>query len=389
LENKESGVKTPHAKTALASASRFLLASAHLEPEARAMDHGRPLTLFVSAGEPSGDLHGANLVRALRQFQPDMQFVGFGGEHLEAAGCRLLYPLTQLAVMWFLRVLLHAPLFLRLLGQARHFFRSRRPDAVVVIDYPGFNWHIARLAHAEGIPVFYFVAPQLWAWAGWRVQKMRRWGDHVLCSLPFEGAWYHARGVPARYIGHPYFDELPAQRLDQDFVAGQQQRPGTIIGLLPGSRDQEIERNLSTLVAAARRVAAARPDVRFLVACLKPRQAERVAAELRDGGLPVEGCAGRTAESIHLAHSCVAVAGSVGLELLYRGKPAVVFYRIGRIDLVVGNWFRTCPYISLVNLLAQRELFPEYLTDRCEGEAIAGHLLGWLGDPAAYQAVCA
>jgi lipid-A-disaccharide synthase len=352
------------------------------------MDHGRQLTLFLSAGEPSGDLHGANLMRALRQLHPGVQFVGFGGEHMEAAGCRLLYPLTQLAVMWFLRVLLNAPLFLRLLGQARRFFRTQRPDAVVVIDYPGFNWHIARLAHAEGIPVFYFVAPQLWAWAGWRVKKMRRWVDHVLCSLPFEEAWYQARGVKARYIGHPYFDELPGQRLDEAFVAEQQQRPGTIIGLLPGSRDQEIERNLSTLIEATRRVSAVRPDVRFLVACLKPRQAERVAAQLHDSGLPVQVCCGRTPEIIHLAHSCVAVSGSVGLELLYRGKPSVVLYRIGRLDLVVGNWFRTCPYISLVNLLAERELFPEYLTDRCEREAIAGHLLRWLEDPAAYQALC-
>jgi lipid-A-disaccharide synthase len=352
------------------------------------MDHGRQLTLFLSAGEPSGDLHGANLMRALREHYPGVRFVGFGGEHMEAAGCRLLYPLTQLAVMWFLRVLLNAPLFLRLLGQARRFFRTERPDAVVVIDYPGFNWHIARQAHAEGIPVFYFVAPQLWAWAGWRVKKMRRWVDLVLCSLPFEEAWYQTRGVNARYIGHPYFDELPAQRLDEEFVAEQQGRPGIVLGLLPGSRDQEIERNLSTLVETARRVSAMRPDVRFLMACLKPRQAERVTAQLRDSGLRIEVCCGRTPEVIHLAHSCVAVSGSVGLELLYRGKPSVVLYRIGRVDLVVGNWFRTCPYISLVNLLAERELFPEYLTDRCEGEAIAGHLLRWLEDPAAYEAVC-
>jgi lipid-A-disaccharide synthase len=353
------------------------------------MDRGRPLTFFLSAGEPSGDLHGANLLRALRQLHPNARFVGFGGEHMEAAGCRLLYPLTQLAVMWFLRVLLKAPLFLRLLGQAKRLFRTERPDAVVVIDYPGFNWNIARLAHEEGIPVFYFVAPQLWAWAGWRVKKMRRYVDHVLCALPFEEPWYQARGVNARYIGHPYFDELPAQRLDEPFVAEQQERRGTIIGLLPGSRDQEIERNLSTLIEAARRVAAVCPDVRFLIACLKPRQAERVAARLHDNGLPIEVCCGRTPEIIHLAHSCVAVSGSVGLELLYRGKPSVVLYRIGRIDLVVGNFFRTCPYISLVNLLAERELFPEYLTDRCEGEAIAGHLLRWLKDPAAYEAVCA
>jgi lipid-A-disaccharide synthase len=345
-------------------------------------------TIFLSAGEPSGDLHGANLIRALRRLHPGLRCVGYGGELMETAGCRLLYPLCRLAVMWFLRVLANARLFLRLLADTDRFFRGQRPDAVVLIDYPGFNWNVARLAHARGIPVFYFVAPQLWAWAGWRVRKMRRWVDHVLCTLPFEEEWYRQHGVPARYIGHPYFDALDGQRLDESFLDGQRRHGGAVVGLLPGSRDQEIDRNLGTLVAAARQVHAARPDARFLVACFHAEQAERVRAELRDCPLPLEVCAGRTPEVIHLAHSCVAVSGSVGLELLYHGKPAVVVYRIGRLDLFVGNLFKTCRFISLVNLLADRELFPEYLTHRCEADAVAGHVLRWLNDPPAYAAVC-
>jgi lipid-A-disaccharide synthase len=347
------------------------------------------MRIFLCAGEPSGDVHGANLVRALRQRCPDVECVGFGGERMEGAGCRLLYPLCQLAVMWFLRVLLNAPLFMRLLGRADRYFADERPDAVVLIDYPGFNWNVARLAHARGIPVFYFVAPQLWAWLGGRVRKMRRWVDHVLCTLPFEEPWYHARGVPAHYIGHPYFDELQRQRPDDSFLAMQQSRTGPIIGLLPGSRDQEITRNLSTLVRAAARIHAARPDVRFLVAALKPAHQERIQEYLRHRpALPIEVCAGRTPEIIRLAHACVAVSGSVGLELLYHGRPAVVLYRISRLDLFVGRRFQTCRYISLVNLLADRELFPEYLTGRCESVAISAHVLRWLNDRAAYQAVC-
>lgn len=350
------------------------------------------MRIFLCAGEPSGDVHGANLVRALLRRRPDVECVGFGGDRLEAAGCRLLYPLCRLAVMWFLRVLLQAPRFLRLLRQADAFFRDHRPDAVVLIDYPGFNWHLARLAHARGIPVFYFVPPQLWAWAGWRVHKMRRWVGHVLCTLPFEEAWYRERHVPAHYIGHPYFDELTRQRPDADFLGRQGARPGPVVALLPGSRNQEIDRNLPTLVRAAERVHAERPDVRFLVACLHPAQREQVAAYLarrRGPALPVEVHDGRTAEIVRAAHACVAVSGSVGLELLYHGKPAVVVYRmLGRIDLAVGRWFMKCRYISLVNLLAGRELFPEYLSARCEAAAAAGHLLRWLNDPAAYAAVC-
>ena len=130
------------------------------------------MRLFISAGEPSGDLHGANLVRSLKQLRPDIECVGFGGERMEAAGCRLLYPLCRLAVMWFLRVLANSPVFLDLLSRADRYFRHQRPDAVVLIDYPGFHWWLARRARAHGIPVFYFVPPQLWAWASTRRNHM-------------------------------------------------------------------------------------------------------------------------------------------------------------------------------------------------------------------------
>src|SRR5262249_50023276 len=231
---------------------------------------GGPLRIFVSAGEPSGDLHGVNLVRHLRRLRPGVECVGFGGERMAEAGCRLLYPLCRLAVMWFLRVLAHAPL--RLAARPDRYFRHHRPDAVVLIDYPGFHWWLARRAYFHGIPVFYFVPPQLWAWAGWRVRKVRRWVDHVLCSLPFEEAWYRERGVTAHYVGHPYFDELGKQHLDAAFLAGQQDRGPDCVALLPGSRDQEVKRNLSTLVRAAATIHQARPDTRFLVACYKESQ---------------------------------------------------------------------------------------------------------------------
>lgn len=347
-----------------------------------------PFQIFLSAGEPSGDLHGANLIRALRQLDGGVQCVGFGGERMQAAGCRLLYPLSRLAVMWFLRVLARGHVFLNLLAKADRFFHHHRPDAVVLIDYPGFNWWLARRAHHHGIPVFYFVPPQLWGWAGWRIAKMRRWVEHVLCTLPFEEEWYRQRGVRAHYIGHPYFDELPRQRLDPGFLGRQPDRSERIIGLLPGSRSQEITRNLSTLVRAATRVHAARPDTRFLVACFKASHQQQVRTYLDEHDLPyIEPCLGRTPEIISLAHSCLAVSGSVGLELLYQGKPSVILYRIRPFDLLVCRLFKTSDYISLVNLLAGKELFPEYLTDHCVAEEISGQVIHWLNDPAAYAAL--
>jgi lipid-A-disaccharide synthase len=339
-----------------------------------------PMRIFICAGEPSGDLHGANFIRAVTAFRPDVEWIGFGGERMAAAGCRLLYPLCRLAVMWFARVLVHAHIFLALLSRADRYFRHHRPDAVVLIDYPGFNWWLARRAHFHGIPVFYFVPPQLWGWAGWRVRKMRRWVDHVLCTLPFEESWYRRHGVNAHYVGHPFFDELLRQQLDRDFLADQQALPGPVVALLPGSRTQEVERNLSSLIRAASLIHAERPDVRFLVACFRRSQRAYVETYLQKYHLPIAALVGRTPEIIHLAHACVAVSGSVGLELLYRDTPTVVVYRIGKIDLKVCRLFMTSPYISLVNMLAGKELFPEFLTDRNEALAISRHILNWLND---------
>jgi lipid-A-disaccharide synthase len=346
------------------------------------------MRIFLCAGEPSGDLHAANLIQALRRHHPTIECVGFGGERMEAAGAQLLYPLCQLAVMWFARVLAQAPLFLDLLSRADRYFRHHRPDAVVLIDYPGFNWWLARRAHFHGIPVFYFVPPQLWGWAGWRVEKMRRWVDHVLCTLPFEEAWYHQRGVPTHYVGHPYFDELAEQQLDSAFLKRHETDSRPIIGLLPGSRDQEIKRNLSSLIRAAAGIHAARPDARFLVACFKATHQQQIDGYVRGRDLPLETFVGRTPEIIELSHACLAVSGSVGLELLYRRKPTVVLYRIGRIDLKVCNFFKTSRFISLVNLLAEEELFPEFLTDHCPAAAMSAHILRWLNDEAAYTERC-
>jgi lipid-A-disaccharide synthase len=233
--------------------------------------------------------------------------------------------------------------------------------------------------------VFYFVPPQLWAWAGWRVKKMRRLVDQVLCTLPFEESWYHDRGVPAKYIGHPYFDELAEQQLNAAFVEEQQDRPGAIIGLLPGSRDQEITGNLGVLLDAAAYIHRARPDTRFLVACLHSAHRDRVKEKLRDSALPIEVHAGRTPEIIHLSHSCISVSGSVGLELLYRHKPAVVVYCGNRFMNFVADSVLTCRYFSLVNLLADKLLFPEFKGPHLDAPKIGGPIVDWLNHTFKYE----
>ena len=347
------------------------------------------MRIFYSVGEPSGDIHGTNLIRALDQIRPGIEHVGFGGERMADAGCKQLFPLTQLAVMGIWNVLGALPQFLSLLSQADRYFAHHRPDAVVLIDFPGFNWWIARRARFHGIPVFYFVPPQLWAWAGWRVSKMRRFVDHVLCSLPFEPAWYAERGVSAQYIGHPFYDELPKQQLDAEFLDGQRRQGGTIIGILPGSRTMEVERNLPTQLRAAERIHREHPHTRFLIASFKESQ-RKMAEEMRRQfpALPVEMFVGKTPEIITLSKACISVSGSVSLELLYAAKPTVVVYRLSK---TTYRWLRPllkAKYITLVNLLADKMLYPEFATDRCDAEKVAQSISHWLSDERAYADVC-
>ncbi|MBO0697432.1 MAG: lipid-A-disaccharide synthase [Zavarzinella sp.] len=343
--------------------------------------------VFVSAGEPSGDLHGANLIRELKRLDPTVRLSGFGGDRMAAAGCDLLYPLCRHSVMWFLQVVKQIFTFLRLLDQAQEFFRRERPDVVVVIDYPGFHWKLAERAKAEGIPVVYFVPPQIWAWAQWRVRKMKRLITHVLSALPFEHEWLSARGVPSSYVGHPYFDELAAQRLDDRFLEAERGKPGRIVGILPGSRNQEVARNVPEMLRAARLIHSSIPDSRFLVAAFNEHQAEMARAEAARWQMPVEVHVGRTPEIIELAECCVAVSGSVSLEIMYRRKPAVIVYRLRRIDLKVGRKFMKVPFITLVNLLAKEEVYPEFLTDRDPSKGVAAEVLRFLKEPERAAAV--
>ena len=258
-------------------------------------------TIFFSVGEPSGDEHASHLIRQLRRQCPGLKAVGYGGPEMAAAGCELHVDLTRFAVMWILRVLLNLNKFLELARRADRYFRQSRPDAVVLVDYPGFNWWIARRAKRHGIPVFYYSPPQVWAWARWRVRKMKKFVDHVLSGLPFEVEWLRERGVNATYIGHPFFDDTNEQPIDEEFLRRQRADGTRLVAILPGSRTQEVTGNLSWLLKAASLVRESVPDVRFAIASYKPHQAELARQMLASSDLPVEIHVGRTPELIRAA----------------------------------------------------------------------------------------
>lgn len=342
--------------------------------------------LFLSAGEPSGDLHGSNLIRAVRARNPDAHFTALGGDRMRAAGADLLYPLASHAVMGLKGIARQLPTFFRIADAAEWHVRTQRPDAVVLIDYPGFHSVFAKRLRAYGVPVYYFVPPQIWAWRQGRVRDVRKNFTGVLSALPFEHDWFRSRGVNSHYVGHPYFDELAQQQLDPSFMSEQRSRARRVVAILPGSRSGEVAANAEMMLAAARKVHAARPDTRFLVAAFNARHAAAVRT-LVPPGLPVEVHVGRTPEIIELSEACIAVSGSVGLEMMYRAKPAVIVYRVGR----VAAWFLSqiikAKYMSLVNLLLNDDLYPEFAGGSDYSGDIAAHVVGWLNEPGRRDAV--
>lgn len=365
------------------------------------------MRVFLSAGEPSGDHHAALLCKAIRARCPEAVCVGLGGPEMARAGCTLVADMTQLAVMWFLRVLLNIHRFVDLARRAERSFLDERPDVCVLVDFPGFHWWLAWRAKRHGIPVVFYCPPQIWAWASWRIRKMRRLVDHVLSALPFEHDWFVDQGLTSTLVGHPFFDEQP----DRPSV-----EPGAtdspLVVLLPGSRGQEIEANLGILVRAAREIERQVPAARFVVAALHRRHADGIEAELA-GALAGRGprqlvvAAGQTASLIPQAAAAMSVSGSVSLELLAARVPTVIVYSINPFAYVVQSWLRHTRAFTLVNLLAIPDpigplqpvwwpprtlaaadpamLFPEYLAVQDPAATAAGHVTQWLTDPQARQ----
>ena len=348
--------------------------------------------IFFSVGEPSGDLHASKLVNELKRRVSGLECSGLGGPLMKEAGCRILYRLTDLAVMGLLPVI---PLIFKFIGLsfgARRYLERRRPDAVVLVDFPGFNWWIARSAKKLGIPVFYYLPPQLWAWAPWRVRRMKKFVNYVLSCLPFEVEWYRRRAVEAQFVGHPFFDEVAEKALDADFIREHSSAAtGAIrtVAVLPGSRNHEVQQNFPIQVRVMQKLHERLPGVQFVVASYKEGQRDacrRILAE-RAPELPVTLHVKKTSEIIELADVCLMVSGSVSLEVLARKTPAVVVYRINRAFYWFSELMITCQYFSLPNLIAKHPIMPEFAPiddPRWSIDTMTDILHRWLSDDEAY-----
>ncbi|WP_295100285.1 lipid-A-disaccharide synthase [uncultured Candidatus Kuenenia sp.] len=317
--------------------------------------------IFISAGESSGDIHGANLMRSLLKKNPNITFYGLGKERMNEAGLHCLCDMKTKSLMW-LHALTELSAFLRMKKDCVRFFQHETPCAVILIDYCGFNFQLARAAKKLKIPVIYYITPQLWAHGPWRIKKLRKLVDFLIVIYPFEKSFYETSGLPVTYVGHPLFDELDRERRINNHLSMEEKQVGEyIVSLLPGSRKQEIIRLLPLLLRAAKQIKQTIPSIKILVSCTSEQYFSLIRLIVEASHLPAEIIVGCVRKIIQSSDICLAGSGTVTLQIAYYHTPMLIVYKISPFAYFIARPFLTTPYIGLVNILANKMIVPETL----------------------------
>jgi lipid-A-disaccharide synthase len=316
-------------------------------------------SLFISAGDVSGDIHAAGLIREMSRRHSDIAWYGLGGESMARAGCSLLFPPERETVMGFRRVLMRIPHYFMMLTRIAAFLRRTGPSRVILVDYPGLNIRIAAIARRYGIPVTYFICPQLWAWAPWRIRKFARLVDQALVIFPFEEDYYRKHGVDAHYIGHPACD-----RADEDALERGAEEPlpeGELLALLPGSRRHEVSANLPIMLGAAATVIERMPGLVPVLSHYRPDVLDQARRMAESRGIPLKILESNMRRLARASRFCFVGSGTATLEVALTGTPLAVIYRTSGTAFRLAPYLLTVPHICQVNLLAGEELIPEVL----------------------------
>lgn len=334
--------------------------------------------IMIIAGEASGDLHGAKLVRALHAKNNAFFFCGIGGRHLSDAGVKICMDASKLSVVGITEAFSKLPKLYKSSRLVKKLLTYLSPDLLILIDFPDFNLNIAASAKNLGIPVLYYISPQIWAWRKGRVEKIRRRVDHMAVILPFEEQFYRDHGVPATFVGHPLLDmhvcpdDKPAPFCDGD---------PRVVGFFPGSRDREVSRHLPLMIRAARILVQQWKGLRFIVSMapsVRKKQVEDILDKHR-GSLDIEPSADCVEEIFEKTCLAVAASGTVTLEAALSGTPLVIIYRVSPISYWLGRALIRVRHIGLVNLIADRQIVPELIQADASPENIAAAVSGILG----------
>jgi lipid-A-disaccharide synthase len=344
-------------------------------------DMNNPRTVLIVAGEASGDLHGAHLVREMKAIDPSLSFCGVGGRNLEAEGVRLVARSSEMAVVGLTEVFSKLRFIAGVYFRLRGMLRAGKPDLVILIDYPDFNLRLASEAKHAGVPVFYYISPQVWAWRRNRIHRIRQVVDRMAVILPFEKEVYAEMGVDVDFVGHPLLDAVNRSRSRTEALAAfglRDARP--IVALLPGSREKEVTSLLPEMAGAAGILVRDFPGTQFVLPLAETVDPALVQDILRGHAAPVTVLPGQMYDAVGISDAAMVASGTATLETALLGTPMVIAYRISPLTAAVGRRVIRVKHIGLVNLIAGKTLVPELVQDDANAARLAAEVKAILAD---------
>ncbi len=345
------------------------------------------------AGEASADLHGSNLVKAMKASCPGVTFCGIGGANMKQAGVKILVSSSDMAVVGLTEVVQRLHTIFRAANKLKATLKAHHPDLLILIDYPEFNLYMARIARRLQIPVLYYISPQVWAWRRGRVKKIAKRVDRMAVILPFEEQFYRKRGVDVDYVGHPLLDAFkPATRNPQQSpeVGGRRsevrsqkskrQNPvssiqNPVVGLVPGSRREEIRNMLPIMIRSAEILKIRYPDIRCLLPLAKTIEPEYIDSFIRKSSLDIEVHQGDIYEVLDRCHIAMVTSGTATLDTAIMAVPMVIVYKVTPLSYRIGKILIKTPFIGLANLVAGERVVPELIQDEVTPERLADEAL--------------
>jgi lipid-A-disaccharide synthase len=339
------------------------------------LSQNKPLTVLFSAGEASGDQHAANMFLELRKYRPDIQGIGMGGAKMAQAGIDVRYDSSNIAVIGLVEVIKHYGEIRRALKLMQKLISDEQPDLLVCVDYKEFNFKLARYAKQCGIKVLFYVSPQIWAWRPGRVKKYGEVIDMMAVIFPFETAYYEAESVPVRYVGHPSVDKVHAQySKEEDLVRFGLDQKKTIIGLLPGSRANEIKRMLPVMLKAAEEIQNDMPEVQFLLPQADSISDALLEEYLSQSPVKIITVKNQPYDVIQCCDAVMTTSGTATLEIALLTVPMVIAYKLSPLTFILGRWLVNTRFIGLPNIIAGKGIVKEFIQHEATSENLAAEV---------------
>jgi lipid-A-disaccharide synthase len=343
--------------------------------------HGSARRILISCGEASGDQYAAALVQAMQAIEPDVSVMGFGGARLARAGAELVGDYRKFAVTGIADALAVVPRALRMRRTLIDVARARRPDAFVAIDFPDFNFRVLPAMRRLGVPIVYYVSPQLWAWRRGRIKHLRRYVDRMLVIFPFEEALYVDAGIPVEFVGHPLVDLIPPSPPRAEWLGARGlSADAPVVALLPGSRPNEIHRLLPILLDAASEMRRTLPRAQFVIARAPALDDELFTNAAATPGVVVVAEAAN--DVLASADVVITASGTATVQTALHGRPMVIVYRVSAVDAAIGRMVLTLSTFGMVNLIAGRRIVPELMQEDCTPANVAREAISLLTDDA-------